>query len=105
MCAAGFSDSPHLMYSGYDSYGEWFLLFQIGFGGIPGKPSGDGPDGHSLWPKFMNVPNEFIESLFPGPDRMLRNRAGFGRTGPSQARQRDARRLSLSRAGSDLSSR
>jgi N-methylhydantoinase B len=65
MCAAGFSDSPHLMYSGYGSDGEWFLLFQIGFGGIPGKPSGDGPDGHSLWPKFMNVPNEFIESYFP----------------------------------------
>ena len=41
------------------------MLFQIGFGGIPGKPSGDGPDGHSLWPKFMNVPNEFIESYFP----------------------------------------
>ena len=65
MCAAGFSDSPHLMYSGYDREGDWFLLFQIGFGGIPGKPSGDGPDGHSLWPKFMNVPNEFIESYFP----------------------------------------
>ncbi len=65
MCAAGFSDSPHLMYSGYDRVGKWFLLFQIGFGGIPGKPSGDGPDGHSLWPKFMNVPNEFIESYFP----------------------------------------
>jgi len=65
MCAAGFSDSPHLMYSGYDRTGKWFLLFQIGFGGIPGKPSGDGPDGHSLWPKFMNVPNEFIESYFP----------------------------------------
>ena len=65
MCAAGFSDSPHLMYSGYDKDGDWFLLFQIGFGGIPGKPGGDGPDGHSLWPKFMNVPNEFIESYFP----------------------------------------
>ena len=65
MCAAGFSDSPHFMYSGYRGNGEWFLLFQIGFGGIPGKPSGDGPDGHSLWPKFMNVPNEFVESYFP----------------------------------------
>lgn len=65
MCAAGFSDSPHFMYSGYDHNGKWFLLFQIGFGGVPGKPSGDGPDGHSLWPKFMNVPNEFIESYFP----------------------------------------
>jgi N-methylhydantoinase B len=63
--AAGFSDSPHLFYSGYDDKGEWFQLFQIGFGGIPGRPVGDGPDGHSLWPGFTNVPNEFIEAYFP----------------------------------------
>ena len=65
LCAAGFSDSPHLMYSGYDSNGEWYQLFQIGFGGIPGRPFGDGPDGHSLWPGFTNVPNEYIEAYFP----------------------------------------
>lgn len=65
MNAAGFSDSPHLFYSGYDANGEWFQLFQIGFGGIPGRPVGDGPDGHSLWPGFTNVPNEFIEAYFP----------------------------------------
>ena len=65
MNAAGFSDSPHLFYSGYDEKGEWFQLFQIGFGGIPGRPVGDGPDGHSLWPGFTNVPNEFIEAYFP----------------------------------------
>ena len=63
--AAGFSDSPHLFYSGYDDQGKWFQLFQIGFGGIPGRPIGDGLDGHSLWPGFTNVPNEFIESYFP----------------------------------------
>ena len=65
MNAAGFSDSPHLFYAGYDDDGEWFQLFQIGFGGIPGRPVGDGPDGHSLWPGFTNVPNEFIEAYFP----------------------------------------
>jgi len=65
MCAAGFSDSPHFMYSGVDSNGEWYQLYQIGFGGIPGRPMGDGPDGHSLWPNFTNVPNEFLESYFP----------------------------------------
>ena len=65
LCAAGFSDSPHFMYSGYDRNGEWYQLYQIGFGGIPGKPFGDGPDGHSLWPSFTNVPNEFLESYFP----------------------------------------
>ena len=65
LCAAGFSSSPHLMYSGRDKAGDWFQLFQIGFGGIPGKPFGDGPDGHSLWPGFTNVPNEFLERYFP----------------------------------------
>ena len=63
--AAGFSSSPHLFYSGYDAKGDWFQLFQIGFGGIPGRPLGDGPDGHSLWPGFTNVPNEFLERYFP----------------------------------------
>ncbi|MDC0942955.1 hydantoinase B/oxoprolinase family protein [Gammaproteobacteria bacterium] len=63
--AAGFSDSPHLFFSGYDDKGEWFQLFQIGFGGVPGRPIGDGPDGHSLWPSFTNVPNEFVEAYFP----------------------------------------
>ena len=53
------------MYSGVDRNGEWFQLYQIGFGGIPGRPFGDGPDGHSLWPSFTNVPNEFLESYFP----------------------------------------
>ena len=65
MCAAGFSDSPHFMYSGYRADGEWYQLFQISFGGVPGKPFGDGPDGHSMWPSFTNVPNEFLESYFP----------------------------------------
>ncbi len=63
--AAGFSSSPHLFYAGTDRRGEWFQLFQIGFGGIPGRPMGDGPDGHSLWPGFTNVPNEFLERYFP----------------------------------------
>ena len=65
LCAAGFSDSPHFMYSGYDKEGEWYQLYQIGFGGVPGRPAGDGPDGHSLWPAFTNVPNEFLEAYFP----------------------------------------
>jgi N-methylhydantoinase B len=65
LCAAGFSSSPHLFYSGADAAGKYFQLFQIGFGGIPGRPMGDGPDGHSLWPGFTNVPNEFLERYFP----------------------------------------
>jgi N-methylhydantoinase B len=70
LCAAGFSSSPHLMFSGHRAnddggQGDWFQLFQIGFGGIPGRPFGDGADGHSLWPGFTNVPNEFLERYFP----------------------------------------
>ncbi len=67
--AAGFSSSPHFMYSGsYSSgerSGEWFQLYSIGFGGIPGPPLGDGPDGHSLWPSFVNIPCEYLESYYP----------------------------------------
>src|SRR5918995_6690079 len=67
--AAGFSSSPHFMYSGHYSQGErkgeWFQLYSIGFGGIPGRPLGDGPDGHSLWPSFVNIPCEFLESYYP----------------------------------------
>ena len=65
LCAAGFSSSPHFMFSGHDKNNKWFLLMQIGFGGVPGKPFGDGVDGHSLWPKFKNIPNEFLEAYFP----------------------------------------
>ncbi len=62
---AGFSSSPHMMYSGYDKKGDWYQLYQIGFGGVPGRPVGDGMDGHSMWPNFTNVPNEYLESYFP----------------------------------------
>ncbi|KAJ7595975.1 Hydantoinase/oxoprolinase-domain-containing protein [Mycena floridula] len=65
MNAAGFSDSPHFFYSGWTDEGEWFELYQIGFGGIPARPWGDGPDGHSLWPSMRAVPNEFLESYLP----------------------------------------
>src|SRR5690606_24074142 len=58
--AAGFSSSPHFMYAG-----DGFQLYSIGFGGIPGRPIGDGPDGHSLWPSFTNIPCEFLESYYP----------------------------------------
>lgn len=65
LAAAGFSSSPHLMYSGTNTAGDWFQLYQIGFGGVPGRPLGDGFDGHSMWPSFTNVPNEFLEAYYP----------------------------------------
>jgi N-methylhydantoinase B len=45
--------------------GEWFQLYSVSFGGIPGRPVGDGPDGHSLWPSFVNIPCEYLESYYP----------------------------------------
>ncbi len=65
MTAAGFSDSPHFMYSGYRDNGEWFQLYWLGFGGIPARPIGDGPDGHCLWPAMKAIPNEFLEFYYP----------------------------------------
>ncbi|KAF2091396.1 hypothetical protein K490DRAFT_30814 [Saccharata proteae CBS 121410] len=63
--AAGFSDSPHLFYSGFKPNGEWFLLYQIGFGGVPARPIGDGPDCHCLFPAIKSIPTENIELYFP----------------------------------------
>ena len=65
LCAAGFSASPHFLYSGYDKHGKWFQLFHITFGGVAAAPSGDGADGHGMWPDFMNVPSEHLESILP----------------------------------------
>ncbi len=83
--AAGFSSSPHFMYSGnYSSgarKGEWFQLYSIGFGGIPGRPIGDGPDGHSLWPSFVNIPCEYLESYYPLRIERLETIADSGGSG------------------------
>ncbi|KAJ1569378.1 hypothetical protein HK405_005814, partial [Cladochytrium tenue] len=65
MNAAGFSDSPHFFYSGWRQDGSWYQLYQILFGGIPGRPIGDGMDGHSLWPGMRSVSNEFLELYYP----------------------------------------
>lgn len=65
-CAAGFSDSPHLFYSGFrPTDGSFYLLYQIGFGGVPARPTGDGPDCHCLFPAIKSIPAESIELYFP----------------------------------------
>jgi N-methylhydantoinase B len=63
--AAGYGTSPYLLYSGYDDDGEFFYLMEITYGGIPGRPIGDGMDGHSWWPLFTNIPTEYLESYYP----------------------------------------
>ena len=63
--AAGYGSSPHFLYSGRDSEGRGFQLMEILYGGIPGRPVGDGMDGHSWWPLFENIPSEYLESYYP----------------------------------------
>ncbi|KAL4742853.1 Hydantoinase/oxoprolinase-domain-containing protein [Aspergillus similis] len=63
--AAGFSDSPHFFYSGYKPDGEWYQLYQIGFGGVPARNAGDGLDCHCLFPAIKSIPTEIIELNYP----------------------------------------
>ncbi len=63
--AAGYGSSPHFLYSGVDREGRPFQLMEILYGGIPGRPIGDGMDGHSWWPLFENIPSEYLESYYP----------------------------------------
>ena len=105
MVAAGFSDSPHFMYSGYSSEGEWYQLYQIGFGGIPGRPAGDGPDGHSLWPSFTNVPNEFLEAYFPLRIEVYETIPDSGGPGLHRGGQRRHHRLPRAGARRDVAAR
>ncbi|MBI4468687.1 MAG: hydantoinase B/oxoprolinase family protein [Acidobacteria bacterium] len=63
--AAGYGTSPYFLYNGYDENGDFFHLMEITYGGIPGRPVGDGMDGHSWWPLFENIPTEYLESYYP----------------------------------------
>jgi N-methylhydantoinase B len=63
--AAGYGSSPHFLYSGVDKSGRPFQLMEILYGGIPGRPMGDGMDGHSWWPLFQNIPSEYLETYYP----------------------------------------
>ncbi len=62
---AGYGSSPAMTYSGVDADGHYFQLGEISYGGLPGRPRGDGIDGHSWWPLFTNIPTEYIESYYP----------------------------------------
>jgi N-methylhydantoinase B len=62
---AGYGSSPAMTYSGNDAEDRYFQLGEISYGGLPGRPSGDGIDGHSWWPLFTNIPTEYIESYYP----------------------------------------
>lgn len=63
--ASCFGSAPNLLYNGKDEDGGDIQLFEVGFGGVAGRPIGDGLDGHSVWPLFSTVPAEYLESYFP----------------------------------------
>ncbi len=63
--ASGYGTSPYMLYSGWDNKGEFFYSMEILYGGIPGRPIGDGMDGHSWWPLFENIPTEYLEAYYP----------------------------------------
>jgi N-methylhydantoinase B len=63
--AAGYGSSPHFLYTGVARDGRAFQLMEILFGGIPGRPIGDGLDAHSWWPLFENIPTEYLETYYP----------------------------------------
>ena len=62
---AGCGSSPHFLYSGFDREGEFFFYYEINYGGIPGRPVGDGIDVHAWWPNLTTIPVEYAESYFP----------------------------------------
>lgn len=63
--AAGYGTSPHFIFSGEDGDGKYFQLMELLFGGVPGRPRGDGLDGHAWWPLFSATPIEYIENYYP----------------------------------------
>lgn len=63
--AAGYGTSPHFIFTGHDKNGKYFQLMELLFGGVPGRPLGDGFDGHAWWPLFSATPIEYIENYYP----------------------------------------
>lgn len=63
--AAGYGTSPYFIFSGIDEKGRPFNLMEVMYGGLPGRPIGDGLDGHSWWPAFVNIPTEYLETYYP----------------------------------------
>ena len=103
--AAGYGTSPYMLYSGWDGSGDFFYSMEILYGGIPGRPIGDGMDGHSWWPLFENIPTEYLEAYYPMRIDGYTTITGLGRRRPPPRRQRRREALRLPRAGRGLDPR
>ncbi|RVT90957.1 hydantoinase B/oxoprolinase family protein [Sphingomonas crocodyli] len=62
---AGYGTSPHFIFTGKDGDGKYFQVMELLFGGVPGRPRGDGLDGHAWWPLFSATPIEYLENYYP----------------------------------------
>src|SRR5207253_114723 len=69
--AAGYGTSPYMLYSGWDGNGELFYSMELLYGGIPGRPIGDGTE-ERLPSKCDNIPVE------PGDMLVYRTAGGGG---------------------------
>ena len=103
--ASGYGTSPYMLYSGWDDNGEFFYSMEILYGGIPGRPVGDGMDGHSWWPLFENIPAEYLESYYPLRIDRYTTVADSGGPGIPSRRERRREALHLPRARRDLDPR
>ena len=103
--AAGYGTSPYMLYSGWDGDGEFFYSMEILYGGIPGRPIGDGMDGHSWWPLFENIPTEYLEAYYPMRIDGYTTVHRLGRRRLPSRRQRRREALRVPRAGRGLDPR
>jgi len=62
---ASYGASPHFLYTGHDRHGRPFQLVEMLYGGLAGRPAGDGLDGHAWWPQVGSLPTEHLEIYFP----------------------------------------
>jgi N-methylhydantoinase B len=79
--AAGYGTSPHFIFTGIGADNKYFQLMELLFGGVPGRPRGDGFDGHAWWPLFSATPIEYIENYYPiliDSYRPIRDSGGAG---------------------------
>ena len=102
--AAGYGTSPYMLYSGWDGSGEFFYSMEILYGGIPGRPIGDGMDGHSWWPlSRTSRPSTSRRTTRCGSTAT--RRSGLRRRRAPSRRQRRREALRLPRAGRGLDPR
>jgi len=78
---AACGSSPHFLYSGFDESGEFYFFYEINYGGIPGRPIGDGMDVHAWWPHVTCIPVEYAESYFPLRIERIASRMDSGGAG------------------------